>query len=1044
MLRKLGIEPGEGRVFAWGAAALFLLGWSDVSFKNVSETLFVKRVGVEHMPLAWLVSSLLLVLTTWAFGALAARVDRLVLLPRTLLCLSFAMLPLWALVRADVGPVFPVLVVAEKQITSIALIVFVIALGDLLHGRQAKRLVAPMMAGVTVGTILGSFASGPLGSWLGIDALIPVTGVALGLGAATTLPLRGLRPRLELGSAAARIRAARAEPAGPAPRPQDLWRRSVLFRLLLLTAVCSGLLGPMLYFQFQWVANAATAGANGEERLLAFYSQFRGWIYGAVLIAQLVLVGPLYRRIGVPLAAALSPLLYLFGFLGLAWRLSLPAGVGAMAGTKLQDNAVYDPALRVLYSLFPESIRSHATALLEGPLKRAGGALGNAITIAVVQLGSARSVGLLAVPIAAGWLAVSLLLWRWYPRLLLSASVDRHRRREALEGATLLDPVTLRALIPELCSSDPARVAAAADLVSEAEPARAVAALAEAVGRAPTATRGLLVASLDRVLEKGVAEPVPIAGAARHLEPLLAAPEGLSDRDRADLVQAYGRLLAGEPAVAALTRALDDASPAVRLAARSALARRGAGDGPPLDEALAQALGGEDAAARRTAREELRALLLQDAGDVAWDKRLELLADALLRLPDRAETAEALAEVAARQGTRAAPVRESVLALRADPEPRVRAALLRYAGHAGLRDQVTWLVEHVGSSRAEWALAARDALCALGPEIANSLVRELAFGKRSKREGILEVMRQLDVNPDALRSLYQGELAAIEADLSRRHALHDRPPFALLVQRLDERVREQIHTALLFLAAIRREDRIGELADRFQQAAGQRRQHAIVLEALESLLPPAERERLVPLLEDPDVGAIARSASRRRAPPAPEVVLHELIRDPDELTRSIAAGVSVAAGVELDEPSDVDAVEKALHLKALPLFEGLTTRQLMDLARVVEERTLAADAVVVTQGEIDDNLYLVVEGVVHIRRGDTLLAEMGPGDFFGEIALFEGVARSATAVTRTRTRLLGLQRGDLVRLIEEMPGIAISLLQTLSRRVRELTDRLMV
>ena len=76
MLRKLGIEPGEGRVFAWGAAALFLLGWSDVSFKNVSETLFVKRVGAEHMPLAWLVSSLLLVLTTWAFGGLAARVRR--------------------------------------------------------------------------------------------------------------------------------------------------------------------------------------------------------------------------------------------------------------------------------------------------------------------------------------------------------------------------------------------------------------------------------------------------------------------------------------------------------------------------------------------------------------------------------------------------------------------------------------------------------------------------------------------------------------------------------------------------------------------------------------------------------------------------------------------------------------------------------------------------------------------------------------------------------------------------------------------------------
>ena len=92
----------------------------------------------------------------------------------------------------------------------------------------------------------------------------------------------------------------------------------------------------------------------------------------------------------------------------------------------------------------------------------------------------------------------------------------------------------------------------------------------------------------------------------------------------------------------------------------------------------------------------------------------------------------------------------------------------------------------------------------------------------------------------------------------------------------------------------------------------------------------------------------------------------------------------------------------------------------------------------------DDCLYLVVEGVVHITRGETLLAEMGPGDFFGEIALFEGVARSATAQTRGRARLLGLERADLMRLIDDSPGIAVGLLQTLSMRVRELTDRLMV
>ena len=72
------------------------------------------------------------------------------------------------------------------------------------------------------------------------------------------------------------------------------------------------------------------------------------------------------------------------------------------------------------------------------------------------------------------------------------------------------------------------------------------------------------------------------------------------------------------------------------------------------------------------------------------------------------------------------------------------------------------------------------------------------------------------------------------------------------------------------------------------------------------------------------------------------------------------------------------------------------------------------------------------------------LAELHSGAFFGEIALFEGVARSATALAHTRVRLIRLDRADLLRLMEDMPGIAVTLLQALSRRVRELTDRLLV
>ena len=95
----------------------------------------------------------------------------------------------------------------------------------------------------------------------------------------------------------------------------QLWRESRLFRLLLLSLFLEGLLGPVLYFEFSYVADAATAGPNGEQQLLALYAQFRGWLNVAMLGAQLWLSGHLYRRLGLPLALAFWPAAYLLGFI---------------------------------------------------------------------------------------------------------------------------------------------------------------------------------------------------------------------------------------------------------------------------------------------------------------------------------------------------------------------------------------------------------------------------------------------------------------------------------------------------------------------------------------------------------------------------------------------------------------------------------------------------------------------------------------------------------------------------------------------------------
>jgi AAA family ATP:ADP antiporter len=930
LLGRLGIEPTEGRIFRWAAATLLLVGWADVSIKNVAETFFVKRVGVEALPGVFLVNSVLLVGTTYAIGRLAAGRDRVRMLPLVLVALGFLLVPLWWCVQADLHAVFYLLVIASKQIQSIALLMFFFALGDLLDAREAKRLLAPVTAGFTLGTVAGSFASEQLRQMFGIDGLLPISGATLGAAALCTLPLG--RAHVErLGAKAGLGRAARGESARHgairtrAPI-RGLWRRSGLFRILLVTTVCSGLLGPMLYFQFQFTAALATSrGEAGEQELFTIYAQFRGWIYAAVLLTQVGVASRFYRRSGIPLAVALSPVVYLLGFLGLSLRLSLPVGIAAMAGAKLQDNAIYDPGQRILFNLFPESRRASSTVLLEGPVKRAGGALGNLLVLGLVSVASAAWVGFAAIPICLVWLGAALVLWRIYPALLLQASRHRIRFGEDAELALMLDRTTLRALKAPLLDESPDRVRVAAGLVCEAEPSAAVSLLASAAREAPPATRGLLVKALDRMLERGVPDTVVDAGAARDVEALLSDPGTLDDAARADLVQAYARLSErGGELQDVLVRALEDRASAVRLAALAALYGRGSGEvrESDLDQVLELAVVGDDLAARRTARRELRALLLRPEPGGRWIQRLRLLASLLERPEDRAATGEALAEIALRHGSYANVVSDPVLALRGDSDPRVRSAVLRFCGYAALREQACWIVDRVASPDPAEERAAHDALIALGPHSVDVLLREVAYGRRSKRDTLLSIIRELHVRGDTLGTLYEREIHSSQRNLAHLFTLKSTNASEIVLQRLEERIGEGLHTALLFLAAIRDEDRIAEMAELMKRCTHPR-QYAILVEALDADLVPAEKRTLLPMLEERferQRGRHAASALGIPQPTAAEAVL-ALLSDTDELTRTLVAATEaqaehapLAMWAEVkDHEAVLSPVEIALH-----------------------------------------------------------------------------------------------------------------------------------
>src|SRR5262249_56590669 len=103
---------------------LFLVEWAAVSVTNVAETFFLKRIGVERLPIVFLVNSFLLAATSVGVGRLAARADQRLLLRRVLVLLGLLLLPLWLLAVARMTGAYAVLVLLAQHLHAIALLAF--------------------------------------------------------------------------------------------------------------------------------------------------------------------------------------------------------------------------------------------------------------------------------------------------------------------------------------------------------------------------------------------------------------------------------------------------------------------------------------------------------------------------------------------------------------------------------------------------------------------------------------------------------------------------------------------------------------------------------------------------------------------------------------------------------------------------------------------------------------------------------------------------------------------------------------------------------
>jgi CRP-like cAMP-binding protein len=125
------------------------------------------------------------------------------------------------------------------------------------------------------------------------------------------------------------------------------------------------------------------------------------------------------------------------------------------------------------------------------------------------------------------------------------------------------------------------------------------------------------------------------------------------------------------------------------------------------------------------------------------------------------------------------------------------------------------------------------------------------------------------------------------------------------------------------------------------------------------------------------------------------------------------------------------------HLAQVPLFEGLSKKELRLISQLATELDEPAGTVLIEEGKMGHEFIVLVEGEIEVTQGGRTLGQHGPGTYVGEIALLEHCPRTATVVATTPVKLEVIAQREFAGLLQAVPDLAEQVHATAARRLAE-------
>jgi len=126
-------------------------------------------------------------------------------------------------------------------------------------------------------------------------------------------------------------------------------------------------------------------------------------------------------------------------------------------------------------------------------------------------------------------------------------------------------------------------------------------------------------------------------------------------------------------------------------------------------------------------------------------------------------------------------------------------------------------------------------------------------------------------------------------------------------------------------------------------------------------------------------------------------------------------------------------------IKRVPLFASASKHELAEIASIADEIDLPADRTLISEGDAGREFFVLIDGTAEVQRAGRKVASIGPGDFFGEIALIAKTPRNATITTTSPVRALVITDRAFRQLLDHSPQIAIGVLTALAERLAPTT-----